>query len=135
MIALDPNCVRWPTPWRPIADDAAALAFGRWINPAVADTVLGELRREISATHPLSGVACRPVAWEAWGRKDFLFATARPDMPLALVHFTWSVERDPAWPFVIPYRSLRHFFWRERNWVIEARVRGWRAWDALRAGW
>lgn len=56
-------------------------------------------------------------------RKDFLFLTARPDLPVALVHFTWTFEPNPMWPFVVPYKSLRDFARRERSWITEVRVR------------
>ena len=71
--AIDPMRFRWPTPWRPTTDDTEALALGRWIDPSVATTVLGELRREVCDRHPLAGVECRPVAREGWSKKDFLF--------------------------------------------------------------
>jgi hypothetical protein len=135
VVTFDPTRLRWPVPWRPLTDDAEALAFGREINPDVAPTVLGELRREACDRHPLAGVVCRPVAWESWSRKDFLFLTARPDMPVALVHFTWCLEREPDWPFVVPYRSLRDFVRRERNWVVEVRVRAQRWWREFAGGW
>jgi hypothetical protein len=134
-VPFDPTRFRWPIPWRPLSDDAEALSFGRFINPNVATTVLGELRRETCDGHPLAGVACRPVAWNADGRKDFLFLTARPDMPVALVHFTWGVQKTPDWPFVIGYRGLEDFVRRERNWVIEARARVARWWNDLSRRW
>ena len=140
MKVFDPMRFRWPIPWRPLTDEAEALAFGRrhvtmMGRPPVADTVLGELRREICDRHPLAGVECRPVAWNSWGSKDFLFLTARPDMPVALVHFTWAVERELAWPFVISYRSLRHFVWRERKWLVEARMLMRQLWRQFAGPW
>jgi hypothetical protein len=140
---LTPDAVRGfnaSVPWRPLTDEGEALAFGRWYTstvgaPTVADTILGELRREICDRHPLAGVSCRPVAWESWSKKDFLFLTARSDMPVTLVHFTWAAEHEPEWPFVVPYRSLRHFTGRERNWAVEARVLVQRWWIAFARGW
>lgn len=134
MTTFDPARFRWPVPWRPLTDDAGALAFGRSVNPAVAPTVLGELRREICDRHPLADVECRPVAWEAWSRKDFLFLSARTDMPVVLVHFTWAVEPEPDWPFLIRYRSVGDFVRRERNWVSEFRVRARQWWSGLTSG-
>ncbi len=129
MATFDPTRFRWPPPWRPLTDDAEALAFGRLLDrihgrctstESTAPTVLGELRRETCDGHPLAGVECRPVAWDPGG-KDFLFLTARPDMPVALVHLTFGLpSRCPEWPFVVPYRSLRDFVRRERSWVEEA---------------
>jgi hypothetical protein len=134
-VPFDPTRFRWPIPWRPLTDEVEALSFGRFINPNIATTVLDELKREICDRHPLAGVACRPVAWEAGSRKDFLFLTARPDMPVALVHFTWAVQEVPDWPFVIGYRSLEDFVRRERNWVVELRVRVQRWWGKLGRQW
>jgi hypothetical protein len=138
--AFDPTRFWWPFPWQPLTDEAEALAFGRehatrMGAPALADTVLGELWREICDRHPLAGVECRPVAWESRSKRDFLFLTARPDMPVARVHFTWIVEREPTWPFVVSYRSLRHFVWRERNWIVEARVMLQRLWRKFAGPW
>lgn len=81
----------------------------------VAPTVLGELRREICDRHPLYGIECIPLAYEFLVKKDFLFATERADMPLVLVHFTWTIETKPHWPFIIPYTSLRGFVRSERR--------------------
>lgn len=122
MPPFDPIQFRWPVPWCALVDEAEALAFGRWFNPNVASTVLEELRREICDQHPLVGVACRPVAWETESKKDFLFLTERPDMPVVLVHFTWTAEQKPDWPFVIPYKSLLDFVRRERRWLAEVRT-------------
>lgn len=135
MTRFDPTRFRWPVAWKALTgDDRGALAFGRFINPDIAPTVSAELRREICDRHPLAGAACQPVAWNAAGGKDFLFLTDRPDMPVALVHFTWGFESDPAWPFVIRYRNLSHFVGRERRWVAEARVGLGRWWTRNNGG-
>ncbi|MBP3959506.1 hypothetical protein J8F10_30040 [Gemmata sp. G18] len=135
MTRVDPTRVRWPVPWRPLTDENEALAFGRAMSPNVAPTVLAELRREVCDRHPLAGAACRPIAWESWSKKDFLFLTDRPGLPVVLVHFTWHVEPNPEWPFVVGYSSLRDFFRRERSWAAEARVCLQRGWADFIGGW
>ena len=55
--------VKWPRPWQPVSDEWEALSFGRrWGSSGVADTVLGELRREICSEHPLHGCDCGTIA-------------------------------------------------------------------------
>ena len=107
---IDPNTVIWPAPWLPMTDDTWSLEFGRWTNPKVAKTVLDELHREICKDHPLYEVECIPLAYDSRIKKDFLFATDQLDMPFVLVHFTWTVESNPNWPFVIPFQSIEEFF-------------------------
>jgi len=101
--------VKWPAPWAPITDEARALAFGRLQRPELAATVVEELRREICPDHPLFGVECRVLAWHTGNQREFLLETDRADMPLVLVHLTWSVESQPHWPFIIPYQSVEDF--------------------------
>jgi hypothetical protein len=103
---VDPAAVVWPRRWRPIAE--ASSLFPSPIYPG--ESAFAELQREICEGHPLYGVHCVPVAYDASTIKEFLFATARPDMPLAVVHFTGRPESDPEWPFVIPFLTLDAFF-------------------------
>jgi len=124
VLSIDPTSIAWPAPWRPITDESEALSFGRWINPQVAPTILGELRREICDRHPLYGVGCIPLAYDSRIKKDFLFASEHPEMPLVLVHFTWVVEAEPHWPFVIPYRTVRAFVRSERR----RSMKPWQLW-------
>jgi hypothetical protein len=112
----DPQEIRWPSPWQPVADEHVALAFGRAMNGNVRPSIIAELNREICQTHPLYGVTCRPLAYDAKVRKDFLLQTDRPDMPFVMVHFTWTVETDPRWPFVIGFESIDEFIaWARRQ--------------------
>jgi hypothetical protein len=117
-LTLDLTTVTWPEPWRPLTDEAEALAFGRVMNSEVACTVLGELHREIGAGHPLFGVECQPIAFNAEGEKEFLFLTNRPDKPLAMVHFTWHTESDPYYPSVMSFSSIADFL--ERNYISKS---------------
>jgi len=99
----------WPWPWRIIADDSTALAFGKSINPAVADTVVRELAREVPPGHLLHGATCRALAYDCQSMRDFLFETDHPDAPYAEVHFTWSEEKDPRWPPVFCHPNRPSF--------------------------
>jgi hypothetical protein len=113
---IDPRTVVWPSPWQPIADEGVALTFGRSMSDGVAASIVGELHREICSTHPLFGVECRPLAYDARSKKDFLFETENAQMPLVMVHFTWAVENDPRWPFIIRFGRLDEFLkWARRN--------------------
>jgi hypothetical protein len=107
---IDSATIGWPEPFARIMDEHAALAFGRAMNRAVASSVLGELHREICPTHPLFGVKCRPLAFDARIKKAFLFETDRPKLPLAVVHFTWTVESDPRWPWTTSFANIEEFF-------------------------
>lgn len=104
---IDLEAVVWPEPWQPLTDEAEALAFGHIMNAEVADTVLGELQREICEGHSLYGLECRPIAHAS--EKEFLFLTPIPGRPLVLVHFTWHKESDPYYPSLLPYKSLADF--------------------------
>ena len=114
---VDPTTVDWPWPWAALPDGLNTLPDGRTLFPSriyPADSVLGELRREICERHPLYGIECVPIAFDSRYIKEYLFATARPDMPIVLVHFTGKAEDDPRWPFVVPYPSLEAFLGSDR---------------------
>lgn len=113
---IDADTVHWPSPWQPITDERAALAFGRAMSGAVGSSIIGELHREICPSHPLFGVACRPLAYDSKVKKDFLFETDSTETPLVMVHFTWAVEKDPRWPFIIGFGSINEFIdWARHN--------------------
>jgi hypothetical protein len=117
--------VKWPRPWRALEDEYAALAFGRrWAKVQIADTVLGELRREICNDHPLLGRECIAVAYDADCPKEFLLLTDLPDAPVVLVHLTWHKESKPDWPFIKKYKSIDDFIQQERR----HRKRWWQFW-------
>ena len=70
-----------------------------------AFTIEAELEHEVCPGHPLYGIECRAVARNREHHDEFIFATARPDMPVAFVHLTWAVESNPAFPYVVGYPS------------------------------
>ena len=39
----------------------------------------------------------------------FIFATAVPGKPVAFVHLTWTVEKDPLFPYTVVYPSWEAF--------------------------
>ena len=117
--------VKWPTPWQPIVDEHEALSFGRrWGMQPIADTVLGELHREICDSHPLHGCECVPIAYDADCAKEFLFLTDLLDAPLVLVHFTWHIEPNPNWPCIKRYASVNEFIRQEKRY----RRKWWQIW-------
>lgn len=75
------NGVEWLEPWRPV-------------DAKLRETAERELGRELVRGHPLHGRECRCVA--AGDVDDVLFIV--DGEALAIVHLTWSRERDPRWP-------------------------------------
>jgi hypothetical protein len=116
--------VKWPSPWAPIGDEFEALANGRRWGNGVASTIIDELHREICEIHPLYGVGCIPIAYDARSGKEFVFLTDKLDAPVVLVHFTWNQERDPKWPFIVVYQNIEEFVRKERN----RRKKWWQFW-------
>jgi hypothetical protein len=115
-LMIDPMLIHWPLPWQLITDEHEALSFGRAVNPAVQSSVVRELHREICSTHPLFGIECRPLAYHSKVNKDFLFEICNAEMPLVMVHFTWTVEKDPRWPFILRFESIEEFLqWANEN--------------------
>jgi hypothetical protein len=109
-----PEGFTWPEPWRPLTDSAEALALVEPLanlsgEKQLAATLEAELRREVCPEHPLYGVECRAVARNREDFDEFLFATARPGMPLAFVHLTWSVGRTGTFPYTVGYGSWEAF--------------------------
>lgn len=82
--------IQWLEPWRPTSSGLEA-----------------ELEKEISPRHPLSGQRAVSV-----GRRDdcddVLFFLPDYPYPLAVVHLTWTGEREknPEWPHTTFYSSL-----------------------------
>ncbi len=110
----------WPTPWRLIeASGASREVLGP--QPYESDprkfTFEAELQHELCPSHPLYRVECRAVARSSEHYDEFMFATARPDMPLAFVHLTWQIEDDPMFPHTVGYASWEAFTiaWTERS--------------------
>jgi hypothetical protein len=84
-------------PWQHVTDEQARRSEG-------------ELRREVSTNHVLSGKTCRAVA-RRQDCDDVLFEV--DGVGFAVVHLTWSRENGPNWPNTEVYASLGD--WIERR--------------------
>ncbi len=67
------------------------------------------MHREVPPGHVLHGETCRAVAYNPEHSDEFLFVTDNPNTPIAFVHLTWQIERDPAWPYTIVYPGWEAF--------------------------
>ena len=67
-----------------------------------------ELRRELPAGHRLQGLALTAVA-SSRDDDDVLFRPMSGGGPFYVVHLTWSVETDPAWPWTDAYDDMDDF--------------------------
>ncbi len=86
----------WLSPWYPTDD------------PRDCSGLEGQLKREVSADHVLSGEAVRLLARRS-DTDDALFELA--DVRVAEVHLTWrrTRETDPRWPGTVIFRSLEEW--------------------------
>lgn len=64
-----------------------------------ADNLESELRKEITACHPLYSLTTRPIA-QRTDSDDVLFEVDSPEFRYAVVHLSWTdePEHDPRWP-------------------------------------
>jgi hypothetical protein len=79
-----------------------------FLTPWYADTgdaLVIELEREVPTGHLLRDVAVRSVA-RRQDKDDILFALQDGTGRVAVVHLTWHVETDPAWPSVSMFQDL-----------------------------
>jgi hypothetical protein len=86
----------WLVPWYSIIDDATQVA-----------SMERELRRELSAGHPLFGLPVRTLR-SRQDCDDVLFALEDGTGRVAVVHLTWthnSPERPP-WPMTAVYPNV-----------------------------
>ena len=67
-----------------------------------------ELKKEMSPSHPLLGVAAQCVARRKV-RDDFLFQLTSVDRPLAVVHLTWSKEVSGDFPWTTFFQNEEDF--------------------------
>ncbi len=117
MFTLPPD-FEWMPPWEPIEDESVVLdgrqlmadlgakMLGR-VNPGtVANSLAAELRREMPAAHRLARCDLRAVGRCVEDADDILVTTDDASAPLAVVHMTWRIETDPAWPYTVIYHSL-----------------------------
>ncbi len=104
-----PSDFSWPASWKPLP-----LPEG-W--PGLIPSAEVELQSELCPEHPLFGVACRAVAFNADNENEFLFATDNPTTPLAFVHLTFQAESDPKWPYPVSYSGWEEFraAWKSEN--------------------
>ena len=72
-----------------------------------------ELIRETPAGHLLYGKTVRAIA-KRCDRDDVLFEVAGGPH-VAVVHLTYSIEADPAWPDTTVYASLQEFYAQRMN--------------------
>ncbi len=72
-----------------------------------ADRLSIELQREIPSTHVLFGTTATAIAHRI-DQDDVLFEL-EGQMPLAVVHLTWSREKDPRWPKTTLFKSWEHW--------------------------
>jgi hypothetical protein len=78
------------------------------LNPADANPLEAELKRELSPGHPLFGRNLRAIARRD-GYDDVLFTPTGDLTPVYWVHLTWAAETDPAWPWTEQYQTLAEF--------------------------
>lgn len=114
MVLGPPSGFLWPEPWRPLADSEASTELVRSLadpldEEPLAFTFEAELQREVCPEHPLHAVECLAVARNREHFDEFIFATAHPDMPVAFVHLTWTVESTPTFPYTVGYPSWEAF--------------------------
>jgi len=100
-----PEGFDWPPPWKPLPFPEGWL--GRVGRVSSAEE---ELKREVGPGHVLLGRTCRAVAYNPKHCDEFLFVTDDPLNPLAFVHLTWQIERDPTWPYTITYAGWVAFW-------------------------
>ena len=88
--------MEWLVPWYSVADDPAQVAG-----------MEQELRRELSAGHPLFGLSVRTLA-RRQDCDDVLFAVEDGTGRVAVVHLTWthSLPERPPWPGTAVFPSL-----------------------------
>ena len=109
-----PEDFRWPKPWAPLEAEATHLGlpgacasiFG---TGAIADSLVAELQREVSPLHALAGLVCVAVGFNREDENEFLFTTNSENIPLAVVHLTWEVEKRAKWPWMQTFLSFEAF--------------------------
>lgn len=90
-----PNEIEILLPWKPLNRvDVGARAL----------QLSAELKREVSAQHPLHGLDAKALAVRI-DRDDVLFWIERDSDPLAVVHLSWKHEPDARWPSTTLFSS------------------------------
>lgn len=109
-----PSTFSWPKPWIAIHDEYVVLnernIFSKddevHHDSSPFDLLNDELHREMPVGHVLYGTETSVVAVCTTTHKDFVFTSGNLDRPFAIVHLTWSVEKDPKWPSTSVFASL-----------------------------
>jgi hypothetical protein len=85
MLTEPPPEIEWLKPWESLRGSG--------------DNLVKELNRELNSEHVLHGMVVAALARRI-DCDDVLFATANSELPLAVVHLTWTGrrKRDPNWP-------------------------------------
>lgn len=99
--------------WTSTAPDVANTFESLWLRAPwqpveMAHTLQEELAREMSPEHPLNGLMATAIARRG-DCDDVLFEVTGAPFTLAVVHLTWSEERDPRWPATETYRDWAEF--------------------------
>lgn len=91
--------MEWLVPWHPVGDD-----------PTQVIGMERELKRELSAGHPLFGLPVKTLA-RRQDCDDVLFALQDGTGRVAVVHLTWthSPPEHPPWPGVTLFPSLERW--------------------------
>jgi hypothetical protein len=111
-----PEDFRWPHPWAAleVQDEAKHVGFAGaraeiFGTGAIAGSLAAELQREVCPAHPLAGLQCEAVGFNKEDENEFIFVTDSPKIPVAFVHLTWEVERNPKFPWTHPFSSFEEF--------------------------
>jgi hypothetical protein len=85
----------WPGPWHPVTGSDR-------------ERLEAELRRELCPGHILYGLPVLAVG-RRYDQDNGLYIVATQPPSLAVVHLTYSVETDPAWPGCTRYDSIEEW--------------------------
>ncbi|ADB15836.1 hypothetical protein Psta_1154 [Pirellula staleyi DSM 6068] len=91
--------MKWLVPWHPVGEDSGQVGG-----------MEQELKRELSADHPLFGLPVKALA-RRQDCDDVLFALQDGTGRVAVVHLTWTrnpPERPP-WPHTTLFPSLENW--------------------------
>ena len=90
-----PEGLRLLKPWKAVHDTPQVQGH--------AERLSNELQRELPSRHVLFGIKATAIAHRI-DQDDVLFEL-EGQIPLAVVHLTWSKESDPAWPSTTLFQS------------------------------
>jgi hypothetical protein len=97
--------IEWLDPWHAITDPDLAYALEE------------ELRRELAADHPLTGVPVVVIGQNS-RNDDILLELKDGSRRVAEVHLTWAGKKElPPWPFAALFESAAD--WVERGMKVD----------------